>query len=198
MPGLMVHLLTARKFSSNPSVAFMVGNVAPDSVHGWKEKDESHFRDRPDRLSALRELATSADISSDFSKGVILHLFLDYYWDINPRDTFIKNYTGEDWFPAYRNEIALSSAWLYHNKSWSTAVWDEMAAYPVEKYDDVHRLVRKDVFDLIQWNRDWHIGNNIGPSIAFSPEFIEEFTDRVASDFALLLSKPGDYRQNMY
>lgn len=184
MPGLMVHLLTARKFNPAATTAFLVGNIAPDSVSGWKEKDRSHFRDRSDRLDALRHLAQTVDMHSDFSMGVVLHLFLDYYWDIGPKDSFVEAYKDGNWFQPYRHELALSSAWLYHHTDWSREVWERIANYPQDKYDDVHELVKEDIHDLIQRNKIWHEENQIGPSCVFTPEMIETITSKVASDFS--------------
>jgi hypothetical protein len=177
MPSSMIHLLTAYKYNPNASVLFWIGNIAPDSVSDWKEKDKTHFRDKSYRLNALREFAFTMNLSDDFSKGILIHLLLDYYWDSYPMHYFIENYKEGNWFPNYRHEIALAGGWLFHHTEWSKTVWDEMITY-----DNIHGIVKEDVVDFIKRNRKWHIENNIGPSSAFTPDFIEEFTSKVAVD----------------
>jgi len=183
MPSLMIHLLTAYKYDSNASVAFWIGNIAPDSVSGWKEKDKTHFRDRPDRLNALRELACKMNLHDDFSKGILLHLFLDYYWDSYPMHDFIENYKEGNWFPIYRHETALAGGWLFHHTEWSKKVWDGMIAYPMLSYKNAHGIEKENISEFINSHGKWHVENDIGPSSVFTPDFIEEFTNKVAINF---------------
>lgn len=123
MPSSMVHLLTAYKYNPDASISFLVGNIAPDTVKEWKEKDKNHLRDRPDRLRALEEFACTVNVQDDIDLGILLHLFVDYMWDTYPREDFIKGYEGYTWFHPYRQEIALSGAWLYNHTDWSKRVW---------------------------------------------------------------------------
>ena len=126
MPSMMVHLLTATKVCPDAPALFWLGNVAPDAIGSREEKDKSHFRTIPNRIDALRDLALSISGENPFSEGVLLHLYLDLRWDIEAYQNFAVAYTGEDWFRAYRNEIALASAWLFHHATWSMEVWQEM------------------------------------------------------------------------
>lgn len=183
MPSLMIHLLTAYKYNPNASAAFWIGNIAPDSVSEREEKDKTHLRDKPERFNSLRELALTMNLHDDFSKGILLHLFLDYYWDSYPMRNFIENYKGDNWFPIYRQEIALAGGWLFHHTDWSKTVWDEMLACPLMVYENVHGIVKGDINDFIIRNSKWHVESNIGPSSVFTPDFIEEFTSKVAIDF---------------
>jgi len=183
MPSTMIHLLTAYKYNPNASAAFWVGNVAPDSIYERKEKDKSHLRDRPDRAKALEEFALSMDLKDDLNQGIIMHLYLDYCWDIDPMHNFIQNYKEGFWFPVYRNEIALAGAWLYHHVDWSKKIWDEMLALPMSAYEHVQGLKKEAIFDFIERNSKWHAESNIGPSSAFPPDFVEEFSSKAAVDF---------------
>jgi len=183
MPSLMIHLLTAYKYNPNSAATFWIGNIAPDSVSEREEKDKTHFRDRADRPNALRKLACTLNLYDDFSKGILLHLFLDYYWDSYPMHNFIETYKEGNWFPAYRHEIALAGCWLFHHTRWSKTVWDQMIAYPMLKYENVNGIVKGDITDFVKRNARWHAENKIGPSSVFTPDFIEEFTSKVAVDF---------------
>ncbi|HZK34955.1 MAG TPA: hypothetical protein VFD33_06570, partial [Bacillota bacterium] len=180
---LMVHLLTAYKYNKKSSTAFFVGNIAPDSISTWKEKDKSHLRGRPDRLQALIKLAEGYQDQSDLDKGILLHLYLDYKWDIGPLKGFIEGYKGQGWLQAYRHEIGLASAWVYHHTSWSQRVWDQMESYPESLYKNTYGFDKGEIASLISSNRSWHRENNIGPSTLYPPDFTEEFTSRIAIEF---------------
>ena len=183
MPSTMIHLLTAYKYNPEASTAFWIGNIIPDSVRDWKEKDKTHFRDRPDRFNALEEMAHSLNLEDELSEGILLHLFLDYLWDSSPMHNYIKNFTGDSWFIAYRQEIALAGAWLYHHVNWSKRVWDEMISFPTSGYEKAPSISKENVPDFIARNSKWHYENNIGPSPAFPPDFVEEFTDKAVIEF---------------
>lgn len=182
MPSSMVHLLAAYKYNPNASKEFLIGNIAPDVIKGWKEKDRNHLRDREDRLGALRELAYRMDLQDDYSMGILFHLYLDYKWDIDPREKFTKEYEGYTWFEPYRHEIALAGAWLYHHTDWSERVWKELMAYPLEKLKNNEYDI-DEIEKHIALNYSWHSDNDIGPSLFFTPELIEEFTSRVVLEF---------------
>lgn len=189
MPSLMIHLLTAYKYNPDATVDFWLGNIAPDSVGRREEKDITHFRDRSDRLAALQNLASEIDLQDEFSKGILLHLFLDYYWDSYSLRTYIQNYKGDNWFPAYRHEIALAGIWLYHHKEWSGKIWKEMMECPNMVCGNVHEIVKGDISDFVIRNGMWHTENNIGPSEVFTPDYVETFTDKVSDGFARWLEE---------
>lgn len=183
MPSLMMHLQTAYKCNKESSTAFFIGNLAPDSISTWKEKDKSHLRDREDRLQVLIKLAEGYKDQSDMDQGILLHLYLDYKWDIGPMKSFIEGYKGESWLQAYRHEIGLASAWLYHHTNWSQRVWDEMESYPTSLYKNTYGFDKEEIARLISNNHSWHSENNIGPSTFYPPDFTEEFTSKIAIEF---------------
>ena len=156
IPSSMVHLLTAYKYNQDSSTAFLIGNIAPDIIQGWKEKDRDHLRDRPDRLKALEELTGTMNLEDDFELGIVLHLYLDYRWDTFPREEFIKGYEGLTWFDPYRYEIALSGAWLYNHMDWSKRIWLEMMAYPLETLVNSKGYKKEDIAEFLERNYKWH------------------------------------------
>ena len=183
MSSLMVHLLAAKKYKTDPSVLFCVGNVAPDCVQEWKAKDRTHLRDREDREEALAALARSTDMSNDFLHGNILHLYLDWIWDRDFLVPYKKNYTGENWFIDYRNEISKASSWLFHHKTWSADVWNSMLECPAEQYDLNPMFPCEDILGMMTRNGKWHRDNILEASQAFPPDTVEAFTDEIASGF---------------
>ena len=136
MPSSMIHLLAAYKYDPKSSVAFFIGNIVPDIISEWKEKDRSHFRDRKDRLNALKELANTININDDFNRGVLLHLYLDYKWDTYPMKKFKEGFEKDTWFRPYRYEISLAGAWLYHNRDWSKDLWEKIISCPMTSYEN--------------------------------------------------------------
>lgn len=192
MPSSMVHLLAAYKYNPEASMEFLIGNIVPDIIKGWKEKDRNHLRDREDRPGALRELASTLDLQDDYDKGILFHLYLDYKWDTEPREEFIKDYEGYTWFDPYRHEIALSGAWLFCHTEWSDRVWKELLAYPLENLKN-NEYDKNEIRKFIAQNYMWHKNNAIGPSLFFTPELIEEFTSKVAIEFRDWL---GEYITN--
>jgi hypothetical protein len=179
----MIHLLAAYKYNPEANVEFWIGNVAPDSVSEWKAKDTTHFRDREDRKEAIKKLAATMDLKHEINQGILLHLFLDFYWDSDPMSNFKKGYENNDWFKPYRNEIALAGAWLYHNTPWSKVMWQYMIECPEDVYENIPGTHKEEVIDFLIRNGKWHSENNIGPSTVFTPSFVEEFTDKVVLEF---------------
>ncbi len=188
MPCLMLHLMTARQFNPQASPLFLVGSIAPDCVGERSQKDRTHLRDRADRPAALRQLALAADCRNDFQLGLLLHLFLDYQWDIGPQYQYMSAYCGENWFIDYRHEIALASAWAFHHIDWSAKAWQDMAAVPADQYDGHADFPPPAIARLIQRNGAWHQENDIGPSPVFGHDFIECFAEQAANDFRIWLA----------
>jgi hypothetical protein len=183
MPASMVHLLLARKVYPDAPTLFYIGNIAPDAVTEWKIKDKTHFRDIEDRTDTMRDLALGLDLSDAFSNGVLLHLFLDWKWDIGPFEKFKAEREGTDWFKDYRHELSLSGIWLYHRLPWSKALWKDMAETDPSRFGKLDYVTREDIGRYIRRNYHWHEENDCGPSSVFTPEFVNSFTDKTALNF---------------
>jgi hypothetical protein len=179
----MVHLMTAYKYNPNLSAEFWVGNIAPDSIVDWKERDKFHLRNEHDRQMALIEFAKSIDKDDWFSEGILLHLFVDWKWDEDMRQQFIHNYGTDDWFLPYRSEIGLLSARLYHYHGWSKKVWEDMIRYDIFKLikDDVFRA--ENIIDFLYSANRYHIQNSLAQPFFYSIETIDEFTTKMAKDY---------------
>lgn len=189
MPSSMVHLLTAKKYLSNAPIEFYIGNLAPDAVSTREEKDITHFRDQKNRMEALEAFARENDASNLFIQGILFHLFLDYYWDMGPIRNFKENYKGENWFVDYRNETAALSAWLYHHKSWSENLWNEMTSYQMPFESTICGINKVDFNNYIYRNAKWNRENNIACSEIFSAEFVEDFTEDVVNKYRVWIAQ---------
>ena len=162
MPSSMIHLLTAHKVDLSGSLLFMIGNVAPDAVANWQEKEIKHFRNCSNRAQALINLAGNTEKADDFAEGILLHLYLDWKWDTSVRDDFIKK-VGDEWLLKYREELSLAGSYAFHHTDWSKSVWEQMDSYDAAMYGKVDGATAGELKDFICRNNRWHNDNNIGP-----------------------------------
>lgn len=182
MPGLMIHLLMAHKINPNGSTLYYAGNLAPDAVANWKDKDITHFRNLQDRYEALAALALQTPPTDDFAQGVLLHLYTDWRWDTLARDKFIET-VGCDWFTNYRKELSHASGYIFHHTVWAKELWEQIDLCPSSQYGKTPGATAEEVKDFISRNKKWHIENNIEASTAFTPEFIDDFIDKIADEY---------------
>ena len=182
MPGSMVHLFVARKIKPKGSIHFYIGSIAPDAVSNWKEKDITHFRNLADRSQALAALARKTPPSDDFAEGVLLHLYVDWRWDIVARDEFIKTVEG-DWFTKYRKEIGLTSSYSYHHTEWAKEMWEQMELVNPAEYGHIPGAAPEELKDFIGRTVKWLNDNKTEASDVFTPEFIDEFVDKIADEY---------------
>ncbi|OGI07948.1 MAG: hypothetical protein A2Y40_06445 [Candidatus Margulisbacteria bacterium GWF2_35_9] len=181
MPSVMIHLLTAYKLFADTDPLFYIGAIVPDAVATREEKDITHFRTIQNRENELINLAKSSKKS--FDEGILLHLYLDWLWDERTFCTYAETHKEENWFYSYRREIALASAFIYHNERWSEDVWQKMLSCPKDTYGTTPGVSDGEVAEFLNRNYIWHKDNNIGPSVVYPPEFVEEFTNNATEKF---------------
>lgn len=183
MPSSMVHLITAYKYRPDSSEEFWVGNIAPDCIGDWKERDKFHFRNESDKEKALKDFAKSISKDDWFSEGMLLHLFVDWKWDQDLRQKFIRNYNSDDWFHPYREEIGLLSARLYHDNYWSKKIWEDMISSDVSRFNKTDVIHSKDIIDILNQANKYHVENPTAQPLFYSTESIEEFTTVTAQEY---------------
>jgi RimJ/RimL family protein N-acetyltransferase len=182
MPSLMIHFLMAHKVRPDGSTLFYVGNVAPDTVPNFKEKDITHFRYLSDRSEPLAALALQTPPTDDYAEGVLLHLYTDWRWDILARDEFIKMTNG-NWFSDYRKEISLAGVYAYHHTDWAESLWERLEACDVSGYGKIPDVTTEDLGEYIRRNNRWHKENDSESSVFFTPEFVDDFVSKVADEY---------------
>ena len=180
MPCSMIHLFAAKKVRPEGSTLFYIGNLAPDAVNNWHDKDIVHFRNVEDRQSALISLAK--ETSGDFVEGILLHLYCDWKWDDTVRQKYVDK-IGSDWFAPYRNELSLAGGYAFHNTSWAKQLWIDMDSLDTNYYGTTPRATVADVKNFVNRNNKWHNNNFTEPSPAFPPDLIDEFTTQIANEF---------------
>ena len=173
MPSTMIHLMVARKVEPNGGALFWVGNFAPDCVTEREKKDPLHLRDRADRFQALTELRGALDMGNPLARGWLLHLFVDTCWDARQigrfRTWYVPLHPGDDWFPAYRAEIARATFWLYRALPWANAVMDEIAGAELSKEGKTLPVP----LELVDWYRGRVVERHAGSDPESAPWFYE-------------------------
>lgn len=185
IPSSMIHLLTARKLRCEPSELFCIGCLAPDGVGEREVKDRSHYRSAPDRSAALAALAAKTDPADDYEEGVLLHLFTDWLWDECSFEPYKLAHcqTDPDWFAHYRREISLASTDIFHHSDWAIPLNRRMLAVPISRYGFAEAVTPEAANAYLNRNFKRHSENVTPPSEVFSPEFVEDFTDRTAREY---------------
>ena len=187
MSSAMVHLSCAKKVDANAPVLFYTGNIAPDMIGAREEKDRTHFRGISDRFGALHRFAEGLDLSDPFSRGVLLHLFLDLHWDREGYDVYGAAHASDPgWFFQYRREIFLAGSYLYHHDPDAPALFLEMSRtfLPLEPQTPFPCGITRDGLQSFV-SRTWYpmLNAREAYSEAFPPDFVEQFTDFVAAEF---------------
>jgi len=190
MPSAMIHLEIAKKYDTNASTLFLLGNLAPDCIDIREIKDHTHFRDRTDREEALEELKAATDLSNPFHKGILLHLFADRRWDAHAQSKY-KHFFGGDreLFKQYRHEIGIASAYLYKHRDWADPAWTAMRDLPLSMYASSPDFPPEAIHDYLTINQGWHQKLDCEPSELFPMSFINTFTDETADLFTKWLEK---------
>jgi len=180
----MIHLAVARLADAARKPLYFIGTLAPDAM-SYPEKETAHLRYEPDRGAALAELARLTDPGDDFAEGVLVHLYTDWKWDT----TQLKRYREHDrrdamWFKRYQHETKLASAWIYRSEAWALALWEAMAAVPMEQYGSFAGITPQNITDYLLRNSSRLEESKGGPPSAFyPPEMVGEFISKTAKDY---------------
>ncbi|MDR1117478.1 MAG: hypothetical protein LBL09_04450 [Oscillospiraceae bacterium] len=187
MPSSMIHILLARKLKPDMPIPFMVGSLAPDAFNGtYLEKDKNHFRDLPDRLDALRGYAREADCKNEFFMGVLLHLYADYLWDREAVDLYKSGYNDNSWVASYRENILMTSNWLFHRFDWCDGLWRDMLSCPDGLLYEFRGISKPDIRGYLERNYALLTREKLEPSKLYTPEYTFEFVERAGEGFIQL------------
>ena len=189
MPSSMVHLMTAYEYRPDSPAEFWVGNLAPDCIDDWKERDDFHLRTAQNKEQAFIDFAKNINKDDLFSEGMLLHLFVDRKWDDDLRQQYIKHFNSDDWFQSYRNEIGLLSARLFHDNSWSIKIWEDMLNCEISKYNktknisNISNISSVNILSILQRANKYHVDNPLAEPCFYSVEAIIDFTLKTAKDY---------------
>ena len=189
MPGTGIHFMVGYAVEPDAADAFWLGCFAPDYTEDRALKDRIHFRDTEDRMAALTALRKRVDMKDSFERGWILHLFADMLWDASLLARFRNDYKGDDkenggWFWPYRNELGLTTCYIYNHMPWAQRVWAQLDAVDVARIDTVLLVV----LDELAQKRDGLVKNYRGSDTAvrpayYAPETLTKFAQDTANAF---------------
>ena len=186
MPSSMLHLMAAKQYKYESNALFLLGSLAPDCVDDWVRKDALHLRRSNDRETDLIKLF-NANLNGDlFSEAIVLHLYLDWKWDVSFLMKFMTEH-GENWVHAYRNEIGLLSAYFYNQLDWSRCAWTQMLDYSEGYGNDDYS--GEDIRKMVERNYNWHENNlEVFPQY-FSPNDVVQFVNETVAEYKMWSNK---------
>jgi hypothetical protein len=189
----MQHLQAAQFLWPQGDALCFIGALAPDGMPAWAAKEDAHLRSVPNRAAALAALAKQTDPANTFAEAALLHLFLDWRWDIGPLRRFIETRgcrLGQDfggrppWLEEYHAELGLLSASQYRSLPWSKDVFSLIEALPLAQYPTLPGMTAGDIDGFIRRNRRWlekHLDSP--PSVAFPDTLAEDFMQKAVAGY---------------
>ena len=188
MPVHMIHLFVAKKVNPNASLAFYVGNLAPDAYRDTLEgrseqKIKSHFYDAPDREDALRKFASNAN--NDYLKGYLLHLFADIHFHVfwKKNMNFPPWKFGEESWTKFMEENNKINSYAYHNTEWAYSLYKQMENWDYDGFIETLSISKDDVKWMIPYSHERIIANKLDSSTVFPPALVEKLVDETAEEF---------------
>jgi hypothetical protein len=183
----MIHLLVAKKVNPNASLAFFVGNIAPDANQDGDarsdKKIKSHFYDVPDRDDAFREFALKAH--NDYLKGYLLHLFADkqfhIFWKKNVNFTY---QFGEESWTQFMEENDKINSYAYQNAEWAYSLYKQMENWDYDGFVETESISKDDVKWMIPYRHERTMTNKLAFSTVFPPALVEKLVDETAEEFS--------------
>lgn len=183
MPSSMVHLMAAYAYNPAAPAEFWVGNIAPDSISDWKEKDIFHLRNATEKEQAFNDLAHATDSNDLFAEGMLLHLFVDWKWDESLLQQFKASCDSDRWYLPYRTEMGLLSARLYHDNFWSADVWGKMLACDIAKYNQTQNISNENIVATLKRANNYHVSNPLAKPGFYSVGVVNEFVVGVVEEY---------------
>ncbi len=191
MPATMMHLQAGYTLWPEGSDSYFLGCILPDCLdHDRKAKDRIHLRDLApeERLKGLIRFGKELDLNRDFDLGVLFHLYLDYLWDNGPQKAHRKGYTGENWFPDYRKELARAGSRSAQRMPWSKELWSRLHCPEKSLYENRLSLPENQIREFLEFNFTWHTTEALPESEVFTDEAVDSFIRRAVRAFRSFLS----------
>ena len=197
MPATMMHLLAARRLWPSADDDFLWGSILPDCVDGDRAlKDRLHFRDidPKDRPAALLRFGKRLDLKKRFDLGVLFHFYLDYLWDRGPQQEHRNRFCGEEWFPAYRKELAAAGSRCAQRSPWNQEVWERLRHPNPAILQNSLGLPQKEIYEFLEFNARWHTEERLPESPEFTDALVDEFLENAMASFRRYLKENfGEY-----
>lgn len=186
MPGSTIHLMFANMIDENAPIEYFAGSILIDAVDDYHLKDKTHFRKRDDRFSAMCEyFRTLSD--TQFNRGIMTHLYLDWRWDSCELNRFIEEY-GDGWFVPYRADIARLSRHFSNSVPWIRELWQRLYDLPTDRYGEIPMATTEDARRFME-NGYASLSKPSEPTKFFHPDQAEHFLKMAALEYPQFIAE---------
>jgi hypothetical protein len=126
LPWPMVHFEIARRLYGNPTPEFLLGSLAPDSIHvrtnDRLEKNKTHLMKQNGDFATDEDLIKFINIQKvddplylDFIYGYIAHIYADRVWTFKVYSQFEKQTTDKS---VYNKDVSKIEFLLCYSSNW--------------------------------------------------------------------------------
>lgn len=194
MPWPMVHFEIARRLYGDPSPEFLLGSLAPDSIHvrtnDRVEKNKSHFM-RPDGdfatnddLKKFLNIQTKCDsLYLDFILGYVSHIYADRAWTFTVYREFEKQSTDKN---VYNIDVSKIEFLLSRSTEWFEELIQKLNKATCY---DVGGLTRQEILTYKDEKIDYlsdPLNEPMNVPGIISLDMVERFIDDVANELKLM------------
>lgn len=194
MPWPMVHFEIARRLYGDPSPEFLLGSLAPDSIHvrtnDRVEKNKSHFM-RPDGdfatnddLKEFLNIQTKFDsLYLDFILGYVAHIYADRAWTFTVYREFEKQSTDKN---VYNIDVSKIEFMLSRSTEWFEELIQKLNKATCY---DVGGLTRQEILTYKDEKIDYlsdPLNEPMNVPGIISLDMVERFIDDVANELKLM------------
>ncbi len=194
MPWPMVHFEIARRLYSDPSSEFLLGSLAPDSIHvrtnDRVEKNKSHLMKPSGDFATNEDLKQFLNIQKkcdssylDFIFGYVAHIYADRAWTFTVYHEFEKQSTDKN---VYNIDVSKIEYLLSRPAEWFEEVIQKLnksACY------DVGGLTRQEILTYKKQKIDYlsdPLNEPMNVPGIISLDMVERFIDDVVHELKLM------------
>ncbi|NUU79826.1 hypothetical protein [Paenibacillus xylanilyticus] len=207
MPWPMVHFAIASEFISNPSPEFLLGSLAPDSIHVRSnvrsEKAKTHLMIEEGRFATDEELRAFVESNRlqaehdpaflQYLCGYIAHVYTDRVWTFNIYPAYEEHTDGRS---IYTHDVTKLEFMILRNHS---GAYDLLNKLGTGKAYDLGGLLELEVYQYREEKVDFL--NNpahepLGDLRILSMEVLEGFIHATAKELKQLLAGWIDQIEN--
>lgn len=197
LPWPMVHFEIARRLYGDPSPEFLLGSLAPDSIHvrtnDRVEKNKSHLMQpngdfaTNDDLKGILNIQKKCDSSYlDFIHGYVAHIYADREWTFTVYREFEKQSADKN---VYNIDVSKIEFLLSRSAEWLEEVIQKLnksACYDVGGLTRQEILTYKD--EIIDYLSD-PLNEPMNVPGIISLDMVERFIDDVVHELKLMFEK---------
>jgi hypothetical protein len=199
MPWPMVHFSIAEGLFNDLSPEFLLGSLAPDSIHvrtnDRVKKNETHFMSEDGRFASdenLRDIFEKSLLTNtnplfiQYLCGYIAHIYADRIWTCDVYPEYEKCSKEKN---IYVSEVSKIEFHIYHNKPWVTESLNKIKR---AKAFNLGGLLEEEVYHYRNDKVDFLENSDNEPidgPVILSYEMINEFVNKVVGDLQKIFNE---------